>query len=97
MRKARTGFEKLLTSRRIDSMEEYVIVSCDPEKPEVAAFRRAEGWEPGETVQSGEIAFSSIGVTVSVGRALREPSGSLTLQFANNRCNRVEDLRFLPG
>jgi len=58
--------EKFLTSRRIDSMEEYVIVSCDPEKPEVAAFRRAEGWEPGETVQAGEITFSSIGVTVSV-------------------------------
>jgi Uma2 family endonuclease len=58
--------EKFLTSRRIDSMEEYVIVSCDPEKPEVAAFRRAEGWEPGETVHSGQITFSSIGVTVSV-------------------------------
>jgi Uma2 family endonuclease len=58
--------EKFLTSRRIDSMEEYVIVSCDPDKPEVAAFRRAEGWEPGETVSSGPITFSSVGVTVSV-------------------------------
>jgi Uma2 family endonuclease len=58
--------EKFLASRRIDSLEEYVIVSSDPEKPEVAAFRRAEGWEPGETVHSGEITFPSIGVTLSV-------------------------------
>lgn len=58
--------EKYLASQRIASLEEYVIVSCDPEKPEVGAFRRFEGWEPGETVRAGEITFASIGVTVSV-------------------------------
>lgn len=58
--------EKFLASQRIAAMEEYVIVSCDPEKPEVGVFRRAEGWEPGQTFRTGEVTFASIGVTVSV-------------------------------
>lgn len=58
--------EKFLASRRIASLEEYVIVSCDPDKPEVGGFRRSEGWEPGQTVRGGEVTFASIGVTVSV-------------------------------
>ena len=58
--------EKFLASRRLASLEEYVIVSCDPENPEVGVFRRSEDWEPGETVRGGSITFQSIGVTVSI-------------------------------
>jgi len=58
--------EKFLASRRIDTLDEFVLVSCDPERPEVSAYRRADGWEPGQTVTAGDITFPSIGVTVSV-------------------------------
>ena len=46
-------------------MEEFVIVSADPEKPEVNNARKADDWE-GEIVATGEVTFRSIGVTVSV-------------------------------
>ena len=57
--------EKYLASQRIASMEEFVIVSADPEKPEVNIARKADDWE-GEIVATGEVTFRSIGVTVSV-------------------------------
>lgn len=46
-------------------MEEFVLVSPDPDKPEVEVFRRAGNWEV-ELYEKGEVTFQSIGVTVSV-------------------------------
>jgi Uma2 family endonuclease len=57
--------EKFLASQRIASLEEFVLVSADPDKPEVSVARRADGWE-GEILSGGEVTFRSLGVTVPV-------------------------------
>ena len=57
--------EKYLACQRIASMEEFILVSPDPDKPEVSIARKAHGWEL-EIVETGEVTFQSIGVTVSV-------------------------------
>ncbi|MEM7697964.1 MAG: Uma2 family endonuclease [Verrucomicrobiota bacterium] len=58
--------EKYLVARRMPSMEEYVLVSPDPKKPEVSVFRRDSDWEPPEVVREGEVTLTSIDVTVSI-------------------------------
>ncbi len=52
--------------QRIPSLEEYVVVSQDKAKPEVRIFRRAEGWEPGETHHAGEFTLRSASLTLKV-------------------------------
>ncbi|MGI8604371.1 MAG: Uma2 family endonuclease [Verrucomicrobiales bacterium] len=60
--------EKYFAYQRIPALEEYVIVSQNPEQPEVSIYRRAEGWEPGETHTKGEFTLKSVGLTLSVGQ-----------------------------
>lgn len=62
----RDRVEKFLMYQRIPSLEEYAVISQWPDRPEVTIFRRASGWEPGETHPSGEVKFESIGLSVSV-------------------------------
>ena len=52
--------------QRIPSLEEYVVVSQDKAEPEVRIFRRAEGWEPGETHHTGEFTLRSASLTLKV-------------------------------
>ena len=58
--------EKYFAYQRIPSLEEYVVVSQDKAKPEVRIFRRAEGWEPGETHHAGEFTLRSVSLTLKV-------------------------------
>ncbi|MCW1884262.1 Uma2 family endonuclease [Luteolibacter flavescens] len=62
----RDRVEKFLVYQRIPSLEEYVVVSQHPERAEVSIFRRADGWEPGETHRTGEFILRSIGLTLRV-------------------------------
>jgi Uma2 family endonuclease len=62
----RDRVEKFLMYQRIPTLEEYAVVSQWAEKPEVTLFRRANGWEPGETHTEGEVTFESIGLTMRV-------------------------------
>ena len=59
--------EKYFAYQRIPSLEEYVVVSQDKARPEVRIFRRAEGWEPGETHHQGEFTLRSFSLTLKVG------------------------------
>jgi Uma2 family endonuclease len=58
--------EKYFAYQRITSLEEYVVVSQDPLKPEITIFRRAEGWEPGETHRDGAFTLRSVSLTLKV-------------------------------
>ena len=58
--------EKYFAYQRISSLEEYVVVSQDKAKPEIRIFRRAEGWEPGETHHAGEFTLRSVSLTIKV-------------------------------
>ncbi len=58
--------EKFLAYQRIPSLEEYVVVSPNPARPDVRIFRREEGWEPGETHRDGVFTLRSIGLTLTV-------------------------------
>jgi Uma2 family endonuclease len=62
----RDRVEKFLMCQRIQTLEEYAVISQWTEKPEVTVFRRANGWEPGETHTAGEVTFESIGLTIRV-------------------------------
>ena len=58
--------EKFFAYQRLASLEEYVVVNPDPAQAEVRIFRRAEGWEPGETWREGEFTLRSVGLTLAV-------------------------------
>lgn len=60
--------EKLLAYQRITSLEEYLVASAKAEAPMVRIFRRAEGWEPGETHLGMEAEFElrSVGLKLRV-------------------------------
>lgn len=62
----RDRVEKFLVYQRIPSLEEYAVISQHPERAEVSVFRRADGWEPGETHRTGEFTLRSIGLTLRV-------------------------------
>jgi Uma2 family endonuclease len=62
----RDRVEKFLVYQRISTLEEYVVVSQHPERAEVTLYRRADGWEPGETHRTGEFTLRSIGLTLRV-------------------------------
>ncbi len=69
----RDRVEKNLVAQRIESMEEFVLVSPDPGAPEIIALRRREDWNP-EIVRSAEIELKSMGLTVSVDELYAELS-----------------------
>jgi len=54
-------FEKLLSYRTLESLEEYLLVTQDYRQVEV--FRRARGWRP-EVYVEGEIPLTSVGLTL---------------------------------
>jgi Uma2 family endonuclease len=58
--------EKYFAYQRISTLEEYVVASQDLSKPEVRIFRRAEGWEPGETHRDGEFTLRSVSLKLRV-------------------------------
>lgn len=58
--------EKFFAYQRLPSLEEYVVVTPNLAQPEVRVFRRAEGWEPGETHREGTFTLRSIGLTLPV-------------------------------
>ncbi len=58
--------EKYFAYQRIASLEEYVVVGQNPLEPEIRIFRRAEGWEPGETHHEGEFTLRSVSLTLKV-------------------------------
>ena len=58
--------EKYFAYQRIATLEEYVVASQDPAKPEVRIFRRVEGWEPGETHREGESTLRSVALKLRV-------------------------------
>ena len=58
--------EKFFAYQRLASLEEYVVVTPDPARPEVRIFRRAEGWEPGKIHHEGEFTLHSVGLTLKV-------------------------------
>jgi len=64
--------EKYLVARRINSMEEFVIVSADPQKPEISIFRKSAGWEPPIVVKSGDVYFESVDIHLSVDELYRK-------------------------
>ncbi len=58
--------EKYFAYQRIPSLEEYVVVGSDKNRPEIRIFRRAGGWEPGETHRTGEFTLRSFSLTLPV-------------------------------
>ena len=59
----RDRVEKFLIYQAIESLEEYVIVSQNPKRPEISIFRKAEGWTPGHVHTEGEFTLASIDYT----------------------------------
>ena len=60
--------EKGATYPRIAALEEYVVVDPKPDAPEVQISRRADGWEPVETVRGMDAEFTlrSVALTLKV-------------------------------
>jgi Uma2 family endonuclease len=63
--KGRDLIEKLQVYREIESLDEYFVVSQNPERPEVYMFRRRDEFEP-EIIQAGRFTIESIGLTLDV-------------------------------
>ncbi len=59
----RDRIEKFLIYQSIDSLEEYVVVSQNPKRPEISIFRKSEGWTPDSKHTEGEYTLESIGFT----------------------------------
>lgn len=61
--------EKFLAYQRIETLEEYVVLSQNPEAPQVRIFRRESGWEPGEihTDPAAQFTLRSVGLTLKLG------------------------------
>jgi Uma2 family endonuclease len=57
----RDRIEKFLIYQHLPSLEEYVVISQNPKRPEVSIFRRDESWAPGHIHKSGEFELASIG------------------------------------
>ena len=62
----RDRIEKFLIYQAIESLEEYVIVSQNPKRPEISILRKAEGWLPGHVHHEGELTLASITYTGQV-------------------------------
>ena len=61
--------EKYFAYQRIAALEEYLVFSQNPAKPEVEIFRRAENWEAGEVHRdlAAQFTLRSIGLTLTLG------------------------------
>ncbi|MFT6865159.1 MAG: Uma2 family endonuclease [Akkermansiaceae bacterium] len=59
----RDRVENFLIYQAIESLEEYVIVSQNPKRPEISIFRKAEGWLPGNVHHEGAFTLASINDT----------------------------------
>ncbi len=57
--------EKLAIYKDIDSLEEYVVIGQNPERPEVYLFRRRADFEP-EILHEGEFTLESIGLKLEL-------------------------------
>ncbi|MBK1832947.1 Uma2 family endonuclease [Roseibacillus ishigakijimensis] len=53
------ALDKLSSYRAIPTLEEYVLISCDPAKPLVTIFRRDNRWQPVQ-FSEGELQLDSI-------------------------------------
>ncbi|HEV7869088.1 MAG TPA: Uma2 family endonuclease [Chthoniobacteraceae bacterium] len=58
--------EKLFAYQHIAALEEYVVASRNPADPWVHIFRRAEGWEPGDSHREGKFTLRSVDLTLNV-------------------------------
>jgi Uma2 family endonuclease len=60
--------EKAAVYPRIPTLLEYVVIDPRPDAPEVQLSRRADDWEPVETVRGleGEFTLRSVGLTMKV-------------------------------
>jgi Uma2 family endonuclease len=56
----RDRVENFLIYQAIESLEEYVIASQNPKRPEISVFRKAEGWTPGYVHHEGAYTLASI-------------------------------------
>jgi Uma2 family endonuclease len=63
--KGRDLIEKLEVYREIETVEEYFVVSQNPERPEVYTFRRRSNFEP-DIIQNGSFTIESIGLSLDV-------------------------------
>ena len=61
--------EKYFAYQRIAALEEYIVLSQNPQQPEVQIFRRAENWEAGEVHRDPAAQFTlrSVGLTLTLG------------------------------
>ena len=61
--------EKYFTYQRITALEEYIVFSQDPTRPEVRIFRRADGWQEQEIHRDPAAQFTlrSVGLTLTLG------------------------------
>jgi hypothetical protein len=70
VRKPRLIIEILSDNVMLDRVEKSSCSSSSPrlrsERAEMTIFRRADGWEPGETHRTGEFTLRSIGLTLWV-------------------------------
>ena len=61
--------EKYFAYQRIAALEEYIVLSQDPAKPEVHIFRRSENWEANEVHRDPAAQFTlrSVGLALTLG------------------------------
>lgn len=57
--------EKLEGYKTVSALEEYLVFSQNPDRPEVNIFRRSAGWEP-EVLTEGEFTLQSVGLTLNL-------------------------------
>jgi Uma2 family endonuclease len=59
-------FEKLSIYQQIGTLEEYLVLSQNPEEPAAWLYRRAEGWKMPAPVTAGEITLASLGLNLTL-------------------------------
>jgi Uma2 family endonuclease len=59
-------FEKLFIYQQIGTLEEYLVLSQNPEEPAAWLYRRAEGWKMPAPVTAGEITLASLGLNLTL-------------------------------
>ena len=57
--------EKLAIYKEIDSLEEYIVIGQNPERPEVYLFRRRSNFEP-EILNSGTFTLESVDLRLDI-------------------------------
>ena len=62
--------EKFLIYRSIESLQEYIVLSQDPNEPKAYIHRRANNWEQ-EVIVTGSLEIPSIGFSVPLERVYR--------------------------